>query len=188
LITLAAAKPGDEGPIADLLGELDLFYGDTPQGTGDERAAQVRAVLLGDPPAARALLAWDGPALAGFASWSLLWPAAGLTTSLYLKELYVADAYRRGGTGRLLMDGLYRIAAERGCSRVEWTTDTDNAGAVAFYEGTGAKPLASKVFYRVPVLRAAGPVSLRARVPNASAPPPGLRRGRCCQQGMSKIV
>lgn len=165
MITLADAKRGDEERIADLLGELDLFYGDTPQGTGDERAAQVRAVLFGDHPAAHALLAWDGAALAGFASWSLLWPAAGLTTSLYLKELYVGDAYRRGGTGRLLMDGLYRIAAEHGCSRVEWTTDTDNAGALAFYEGIGAKPRTSKVFYRVTVDNPEGPVSLRVRVP-----------------------
>jgi GNAT superfamily N-acetyltransferase len=148
VITLADARPGDEDRIADLLGELDLYYGDNPEGTGDERAARVRAVLFGDPPAARALLAWDGPVLAGFASWSLLWPASGLTTSLYLKELYVADAYRRSGCGRALMDGLHRIAAERGCSRVEWTTDQGNAGALAFYESLGAKPLMSKVFYR----------------------------------------
>lgn len=158
MITLAGAKPGDEGRIADLLGELDLFYGGTPQGTGDERAAQVRAALFADPPAARALLAWDGPVLAGFASWSLLWPAVGLSTSLYLKELYVAGAYRHGGTGRMLMDGLRRIAAERGCSRVEWTTDDSNTGAIAFYERIGANPLASKVFYRAAVEQPGNPV------------------------------
>jgi hypothetical protein len=33
---------------------------------------------------------------------------------------------------------------------VEWTTDADNRGAMAFYEGIGARPLASKVFYRAP--------------------------------------
>jgi GNAT superfamily N-acetyltransferase len=159
VITLADAKPGDEGPIADLLGELDLFYGDTPQGTGEERTVRVRAALFGDPPAANALLAWDGPALAGFASWSLLWPAVGLSVSLYLKELFVPDAYRRSGVGRLLMDGLHQIAAERGYSRVEWTTDTDNAGALAFYEGIGAKPLTSKVFYRATVDRSDDPLS-----------------------------
>ncbi len=157
MITLADAKPGDEELIADLLGELDLFYGGTPQGTGDERAAQVRAALFGAPPAAFALLAWDGDVLAGFACWSLLWPAAGLTTSLYLKELYVAGPYRRRGIGRLLMDGLHRIAADRGCSRVEWTTDNGNMGARGFYERVGAKALASKVFYRALVERSASP-------------------------------
>ena len=32
------------------------------------------------------------------------------------------------------MDGLYEIARHRGLARVEWTTDTSNEGAEAFYE------------------------------------------------------
>jgi GNAT superfamily N-acetyltransferase len=146
LIKLADAAPADAGAIAGLLAELAVFYGGAPEGTPEERAEQVRA---GDPPAARALLAWDGVALAGLASWSFLWPAAGLTRSLYLKELYVAEAYRRTGAGKLLMEGLYRIAADHGCSRVEWTTDTGNSGAQRFYESLGAAPLATKLFYRL---------------------------------------
>lgn len=148
MITLADAAPGDEGKIAALCAELDLFYGDTPQGTSTERAEAVRDALFGVPPLAYALLAWDGPELAGLAAYSFLWPAAGLSAALYLKELYVADAYQRSGTGRLLMDGLGEIAARRGMSRVEWTTDTSNEGAQAFYEALGVKPLTSKVFYR----------------------------------------
>jgi GNAT superfamily N-acetyltransferase len=149
LIKLADAAPADVGAIAGLLAELAVFYGGTPEGTPDERAEQVRAALFGDPPAARALLAWDGAALAGLASWSFLWPAAGLTRSLYLKELYVAQAYRRTGVGELLMEDLYRIAADHGCSRVEWTTDTGNSGAQRFYESLGATPLTTKIFYRL---------------------------------------
>jgi hypothetical protein len=53
--------------------------GQEPEGTSDERAEQVRDALFGDPPLARALLAWDGEALAGLASYSFLWPAAGLS-------------------------------------------------------------------------------------------------------------
>jgi GNAT superfamily N-acetyltransferase len=115
--------------------------------------------LSGMPPMASVLLARDGETLAGFASYSFLGPAVGLTASLCLKELYVAGAYRRSGTGRLLMDGLGRIAADRGCSRVEWTTDTGNAGAQAFYEALGAKPLASKIFYRAAGEDLASPLS-----------------------------
>ena len=149
MITLADATPDDAGAIAGLHAELTEFYGSEPQGTGDERAAQVRAVLSGDQPLARILLARDGERLAGFACYAFLWPASGLTASLYLKELYVSGDYRRTGTGKLLMDGIFRIAAERGCSRVEWTTDTNNEDAQAFYEALGAKPLTSKIFYRV---------------------------------------
>jgi GNAT superfamily N-acetyltransferase len=148
MITLTEARPGDEAAIAALCTDLDEFYGGLPQDLPEERAAQVRDVLFGDPPLARALVAWDGEAPAGFASYSFLWPAAGLTASLYLKELYVAEAYRRAGVGRLLMDGLFDVARRRGLSRVEWTTDTSNVGAQAFYESLGARPLTSKIFYR----------------------------------------
>jgi RimJ/RimL family protein N-acetyltransferase len=51
------------------------------------------------------------------------------------------------------MQGLSGIAADRGCSRIEWTTDRDNPGAQAFYVALGAEPAASKLFYR-----AAGPL------------------------------
>lgn len=149
MIKVADAAPGDETAIAALCAELDEFYGDLPDGAPAGRAAQVRDVLFGAPPLACALVAWDEGTPAGFAAYSFLWPAAGLTASLYLKELYIADAYRRTGVGRLLMDGLYDVARRRGLSRVEWTTDTSNQGAQKFYEALGAKPLPSKIFYRV---------------------------------------
>jgi hypothetical protein len=88
MITLADAVPGDETAIAALCAELDEFYGSLPEGLPAERAAQVREVLFGDPPLARVLVAWDGQAPAGFAAYSFLWPTAGLTAGLYLKELY----------------------------------------------------------------------------------------------------
>jgi hypothetical protein len=92
VITLADAVPGDEVAVAALCAELGEFYGSLPEGLPAERGARVRDVLFGDPPLARALVAWDGEAPAGFAAYSFLWPAVGLTASLYLKELYVAEA------------------------------------------------------------------------------------------------
>jgi GNAT superfamily N-acetyltransferase len=148
VITLAGAVPGDEDKVAALCAELDGYYGGTPEGTPAERAQIVRDVLFGVPPLAYALLAWDGADLAGMAAYSFLWPATGLTASLYLKELYVAEAHRRAGTGRMLVNELSAIATRRGLARVEWTTDTSNEGARAFYEAIGARRFTSKVFYR----------------------------------------
>ena len=150
MITVADAGPADVDALVALYAELDEFYGvpgarDAPA----ERASQVRSALFGDPPAGHALLAWDAAILAGFAGYQFIWPSSALTTSLYLKELYVASAYRRAGVGRLLMDRLAAIARERGCTRLEWTTDTVNAGARSFYESLGAVPLETKLFYRV---------------------------------------
>ncbi|HEY3883179.1 MAG TPA: GNAT family N-acetyltransferase [Trebonia sp.] len=156
MIRIAAAVPGDETHIAALCAELAEFYGDLPSGAPQERSAQVRDVLFGDPPLAYAVVAWDGPAPAGLAAYSFVWPTAGLTAGLYLKDLYVAEAYRRAGIGAMLMDELRAIARRRGLSRIEWTTDTSNERAQAFYAGLGAQPLTSKLFYRTPVARADG--------------------------------
>jgi GNAT superfamily N-acetyltransferase len=148
MVVLSAAALGDAEAIAALSAEMGEFYGDTTAPL-QLRLAQTSAALFTDPPPARALLAWEGGELAGFASYSFLWPAVGLSTSPYLMELYVAAGFRRSGVGSLLMQGLYRIAAERGCSRVEWTTDRDNPGAQAFYAALGAEPATSKLFYRL---------------------------------------
>ena len=88
----------------------------------------------------------------GWLAWpaySFLWPAVGLTSSLYLKELYVADDHRGQGIGTLLMQALFEAAAKHGCSRVEWTTDRDNTGAQEFYDRLGVPAHPSKIFYRV---------------------------------------
>ena len=147
-ITISPAKPNDVPAMAGLLDEMDRFYGSSSTDPQEVREQQIYQALFGDAPAGHALLARDGEQLAGMAAYSFLWPAVRLTRSLYLKELYVAQACQRRGVGRLLMAALYEIAAEHECSRVEWTTDADNTGAMAFYAGLGVPIKTSKIFYR----------------------------------------
>jgi GNAT superfamily N-acetyltransferase len=148
-ITISPATVDDVPAMSWLFAEMDEFYGLPGTEPEQAREQQIRQALFSQPPAGHALLARDSHKLAGLASYSFLWPAAGLTRSLYLKELYIAGAFRRQGIGKLLMDGLYQVAAENRCSRVEWTADTDNPGALAFYEGLGVPVKTSKVFYRI---------------------------------------
>lgn len=149
MMEVTPARPADVAALAELLAEMGGFYGEATAGQLGQRARQISDALFASPPAAHALLAWDGTELAGMAAYSFLWPAAGLTRSLYLKELYVGAGYRRRGAGKLLMQALFEVAGQRGCSRVEWTTDSGNAGARAFYEELGLPRHPSKVFYRV---------------------------------------
>jgi GNAT superfamily N-acetyltransferase len=154
VITVSAAQPDDAAAIAGLLEELAVYYRvtETEAPYRDER--QVSEMLFGSPPTAYALLARDadgagrdGGLVVGMAAYSLLWPAAGTTRSLYLKDLYVSEAYRRRGVGKLLMRAVFETAASLGCVRVEWTADPGNPAALAFYDGLGfvSHP---KVFYR----------------------------------------
>jgi GNAT superfamily N-acetyltransferase len=148
VITISPAGPDDARAVATLLEEMDRFYGATSAEPLDQRIRQITEALFADPPAAHALLAWDGAHLAGFAAYSFLWPAAGLTRSLYLKELYVSELHQRHGIGKLLMQAIFDTAAKHGCSRVEWTTDNDNQGALAFYDMLSLPRHPTKVFYR----------------------------------------
>lgn len=159
MITVSPAEPGDAEAIAELLEELGRFYGTPESGSPQWRVNQVSEAIFTSPPAAYALLARDGLArdglarddrqVAGLAAYSFLWPAKGPTKSLYLKELYVASAYRGHGVGKLLMHAIFETAATLKCSRVEWTTDTGNTAARAFYAGLALPEYPSKIFYRV---------------------------------------
>jgi ribosomal protein S18 acetylase RimI-like enzyme len=149
VIEVSAAMPQDVQAMAALLEEMDRFYETPTVGPRSDRVRRISEALFASPPAAYAMLARDGAVLAGVAAYSFLWPAVGLTRSLYLKDLYVADAYRRRGVGRLLMQALAEEAGKHKCSRVEWTTDVDNVGAQAFYRDLGAPEHTSKIFYRV---------------------------------------
>jgi len=148
VVTIALAQAADVEAIAKLLDELDRFYGGGPSEPLEAQLAQISEALFSAKPAGSALLAWDDDKLIGLASYSFLWPAAGLTRSLYLKELYVAEAYRRSGIGKRLMEALHDVARAHRCSRVEWTTDSPNLDAQRFYEEFGVEPDSSKIMYR----------------------------------------
>jgi GNAT superfamily N-acetyltransferase len=66
-----------------------------------------------------------------FATWSA-------TEYLHMDTLYIDDAYRNHGTGRLLMNAITTHASHRGLSEVQWQTPDWNTDAIRFYERVGA--------------------------------------------------
>src|SRR5262249_61164745 len=127
VIRVAAAGPADVLALTGLLEEMDRFYGAPGGRSRDERVRQTSEALFSDPAAARVLLAWDGPQLAGMAAYSFLWPAVGRTRSLYLKELYVGESHRRGGGGRRLVRAGFRTGGPAGRRRGGGAADGANA-------------------------------------------------------------
>jgi GNAT superfamily N-acetyltransferase len=147
-LQISAATEEDIEILSTLLDEVQAYYGARPT-AGDPE--QIRTALFGARPAATVLLARDGDTVTGLASYGFLWPAYGPHTALYLKELFVREEARRKGVAAALMSKLKQIAAEAGCSRIEWTADAGNPAALAFYEAFGVRPVAGKVFYLAPV-------------------------------------
>ena len=149
MLTIVAAEPNDAIALAELIDELDRFYGATEFTPCEERVKEIQAIVFREHPAAYVLLARDHSQVVGFAAYSYLWPAVGLTQSLYLKELYVREDSRRKGVGKLLMNRLLEIAVANGCSRVEWAADSDNPLALGFYRKLGYQESHGKVLFRV---------------------------------------
>ncbi|GGL03261.1 cyclophane-containing RiPP N-acetyltransferase HaaN [Streptomyces flaveus] len=152
-VTIRAAEKRDTAALAELIEEIERFYGSTEIQPLEERRPQVEEALFSSQPLASALVVEDEDGdIVGLASYSFLWPAAGSSHSLFLKELYVRDTLRRQGVGARLMDKLRALAAARpGCSRVEWMTDRDNPVARSFYKSLGFSEFDGKIIYRVDV-------------------------------------
>lgn len=149
MTVVTPAEPAHVDAIVALAEKMERFYGATEIEPRELRVRQINDAIFSNPPSAYALLAWDADQLVGFAAYSFLWPAIGLTRSLYLKELYVNEVARRKGVGKLLMRNLYEVALKHDCSRVEWTTDQDNTEAQRFYAELGVPVNTSKIFYRL---------------------------------------
>jgi GNAT superfamily N-acetyltransferase len=147
--SLRKATDDDIPAIVDIVEELDRFYGATDFDDVDNRRQFVANLLFGAAPVAYVLLAEDDDSVVAMATYSFLWPAEGITASVYLKELFVSPLHRRRGVGRDLIGAVSAIALESGCSRVEWTTDRGNLDAQMFYENIGAQVSQSKLMYRV---------------------------------------
>ena len=68
---------------------------------------------------------------------------------IYLEDLYVLPPYRGRGYGKGLIRVLARIAAERGCGRLEWWCLDWNKPSIDFYISMGAEPMDQWTVYRM---------------------------------------
>lgn len=57
----------------------------------------------------------------------------------YLEDLFVDPTRRQKGTGRALIEAVYREADARGCSRTYWVTQESNYSARTLYDQLATK-------------------------------------------------
>ncbi|RWD94296.1 MAG: GNAT family N-acetyltransferase [Mesorhizobium sp.] len=100
-------------------------------------------------PAGVEILVAETDTIVGFAIFSTIYPGPGLRGGFFLKELFVSEASRGSGAGRLLMQALARTALERGHGRVDWTADRENQRLLTFYDSLGGIRQSEKQFFRL---------------------------------------
>ncbi len=70
-------------------------------------------------------------------------------SGLYIDGFLVDDAMRHKGLGRIMMDFMCKLAADRGCQMLEWGCLDWNTPTIEFYQGLGAYCLDTMRIYRL---------------------------------------
>ncbi len=109
----------------------------------------LREVLFGKRPSAEVVLAFENEQPVGFAVFFHNFSTWLGRPGLYLEDLFVRPEARGKGYGRALLVHLAKIAAERGCGRMEWAVLDWNEPAIQFYRTLGAAPNAEWTIFRL---------------------------------------
>lgn len=135
-VKIRPAVPGDEAAILGMVIALAVYEREPDAVKATEES--LRATLFGDNPQVFAHIAELDGAPVGLALWFLTYSTWTGAPSLYLEDLFVAEAARGTGTGRALLTALAREAKALGCARMDWAVLDWNEKARAFYTHIGA--------------------------------------------------
>jgi len=101
-------------------------------------AARIRRHGFGSPRYFETLICRREGRPVGFALYFFTYSTFLAQPTLYLEDLFVLPDHRGHGAGKALLTALARIAARKGCGRMEWTVLDWNAPALRFYRRLGA--------------------------------------------------
>lgn len=141
------AERADITVLSGLLLQSNRHYWGETEGAAAMTAKSAEAMIDGRS-GCRAVIAWIDGVPVAFATICILHPAPNEHGTLFMKDLFVAEDARGTGIGRKLMRHLARLAMEYGCIRFDWTAETDNSRALAFYDALGAARVREKVYFR----------------------------------------
>lgn len=140
------ARPGDEGRILEFIRALAEYEKMLPEVVATE---ELLREWIFEKKKAEVLFAVAEGQEVGFAlffhNFSTFLGRAGI----YLEDLFVLPEQRGRGYGKALLTELGRIAAERGCGRLEWWCLDWNRPSIDFYLSLGAEPMSDWTTYRI---------------------------------------
>ena len=144
---IRAAVPADVPGIVSLIRDLAEYEKAAP-GALALTEDLLRDALFGTRPAVEGLVAARGAAVAGYALFFHNFSSWRGKRGVFLEDLYVRPELRGQGVGKALFGEVARIAAARGCARVEWIVLDWNQTAIDFYKSQGAEPLDGWTVFR----------------------------------------
>lgn len=149
MITVSIASKRRIHEIIELFHRIDVHYFAGAAPTKAEIGKYVRSNLFRAHCGVRVVIAKEGVRPLGIATFAILYPAPGMSGQLFMKDLFTVSEARGKGVGQAIMRFLARHALENKCSRFDWTAETDNPQALAFYDRLRIPRVDEKVYYRL---------------------------------------
>ncbi|HEY7690054.1 MAG TPA: GNAT family N-acetyltransferase [Dongiaceae bacterium] len=148
-VSFRLATAADRLVLQDLFHECEVHYEGHAAPSRAAVVAHVDANIIPGLIRCEILLAEAGGAVAGYASFGQLYPAPNLGGQIHVKDIFIRRNFRGRGIGAAIIRRLAALAVERNCTRVDWTAESDNPRAVAFYDRLGVPRVASKIYFRL---------------------------------------
>ncbi|MFE9045409.1 GNAT family N-acetyltransferase [Streptomyces sp. NPDC007818] len=98
-----------------------------------------RSAFFGERPALHGWVALDGGKPCGFMTVTVDYATWSAERFAYMDCLYLQEAYRGRGLGRVFLERLREFALAEGCGWAEWQTPQDNEAGIGFYARMGAR-------------------------------------------------
>jgi GNAT superfamily N-acetyltransferase len=143
------AVPGDVPVLLEMFAELADYEHLAHELRATEQ--QLHDALFGAHPAVEALIA-EQPGSGATIGYAMFFPTFSTflaSTGVWLEDLFVRPAHRRGGVGRMLLAALAARMRARGGERLEWAALDWNEPALAFYRGLGARTMGEWITHRL---------------------------------------
>jgi ribosomal protein S18 acetylase RimI-like enzyme len=102
----------------------------------DER---LHTALFGEGAVAGAIVAAVDKDIVGYAVFFPNFSTFRGQRGIYLEDIYIRPAHRRGGAGEKMLRHIAQIAKSRGCERIDFVVLDWNTSAVNFYKKLGAE-------------------------------------------------
>ncbi len=139
-IKIRKAVESDSPKIWELMKELAIFekYIDTFAITPE---IVVESGFRKNPPDFHCIVAEDESerTIPGMLVYYFIPYTAQNRPAIYMKELYISEAYRGQKIGEQLLAALKIEAAQKNCKQIKWNVAPWNEGGIRFYERLGAK-------------------------------------------------
>ena len=104
---------------------------------------------LFDKSQAEVLIGEENGIPVGFALFFESYSTFKSRANIFLEDIFIDEAYRNKGYGRMLLSFLGEIALKRDAKRLEWLCLDWNTPSIEFYKKMGAKPLDDWTIFRI---------------------------------------